>query len=189
MRRLGSALIVWSLMIPIASARQSAEPVTTGAAAEKKTAPPTAVLMGHVFLKDGITPVRRVRLVLNDETGAQFQVTTANSGKYKIRLPIGSFTLQIIRGADRFTSPSVYRVSAGVRNQVDLLIIPDFEQPAASDTATHPEKQGPDPAHEGLIDTGTIVDVVHEHAGGRWRRWAETLGFIGSMILVSLAAG
>ena len=152
-------------------------------------------IAGRVLLKDGVTPVAGADLLLTESGGqTQFQGSSSRSGRYKVRLPVGSYNLRIVQGADYFTSPAVYRVSAGVRNQIDFLVIPDFEKPAgadvkASDAATHAEKRGPDPAPAGLTEVGTIVDMVHEQSSSRWHRWAETLGFIGSLLLVSLAAG
>ena len=149
-----------------------------------------AVLSGRVLLKDGITPFAGAALTLTEAAdGAQFQEKAARSGRYKIHLPVGNYTLRLARGTDIYTSSSVYRVSAGVRNQIDFLVVPDFENPPESREPAHSARRGPDIAPAGPAEAGTIVDVVHEHATSRWRRWAETLGFIGSLLFVALAAG
>ena len=177
MRHLGTTLIVCSLLTSSAVARPDEQVAM-------------AVLSGRVLLKDGITPLAGAGLVLTEAAGdARFQEKAGRGGHYKIRLPVGTYTLRITRGTDLYTSPSVYRVSAGVRNQIDFLVIPDFETPPGSEEPNNSARRGPDPARAGPAEVGTIVDVVHEHAAGRWRRWAETLGFIGSLLFVALAAG
>ena len=186
MRHFAGVLIVWSLLTSTAVARPD-EPVS---AVAETVLPQMAVLSGRVLLKDGVTPVQGAGLVLTGVAeDAQFQEKSGRGGRYKIHLPVGNYRLQIVRGMDVYTSPSVYRVSAGVRNQIDFMIIPDFEKSPGSDQPDKSAKRGPDPAPAGPVEVGTIVDAVHEHAAGRWRRWAETLGFIGSVLFVALAAG
>ena len=186
MRHLGGTLIVCCLLTSSAVARPD-EPVLPVA----ETSPTQmAVLTGRVLLKDGVTPVSGAGLVLTEAAGdARFQEKAGRGGRYKIRLPVGNYTLRIARGMDLYTSPSVYRVSAGLRNEIDFLVIPDFEEPTDSRDPNNPARRGPDPARAGPLEVGTIADVVHEHSAGRWRRWAETLGFIGSLLFVALAAG
>lgn len=184
MRRFGILLMLLSVT-GSAMARRD-EPATPAA---EPPAERMAVLAGRVLMKDGVTPVRQAELVLTDANGeARFRDRTARGGRYKVRLPVGTYRLQIVRGSDVYTSPSVFRISDGVRNQIDFLIVRDFENAASPNDPTRSIKRGPDPP-TGLMEVGTVVDVVHEKSASRWRRWAETLGFIGSLLLVSLAAG
>lgn len=186
MRHFAGVLIAWCLLTSTAVAR----PDEPGSPVAETSPPQMAVLSGRVLLKDGVTPLPGAGLVLAGAAGgAQFQEKSTRGGRYKIRLPVGNYSLRIIRGTDIYTSPSVYRVSAGVRNEIDFLVIPDFEKPRGSEDPNSSARRGPDPARAGPAEVGTIVDVVHEHAAGRWRRWSETLGFIGSLIFVALAAG
>jgi len=148
--------------------------------------PPVTVLTGHVMQKDGITPVTGAEVVLTgllDDT--PLKTRSGRSGRYRLRLPAGQYRLQIHRQMEIYKAPSLFRVPAGEPSEIDLLLLPDFEKPTG---ASSPLAAGPDPTPESPQVVGSVVDMVRAHAARRWNRWAEVLGFLGSLLAVAAAA-
>ncbi|HEY3175379.1 MAG TPA: carboxypeptidase-like regulatory domain-containing protein [Candidatus Polarisedimenticolia bacterium] len=150
---------------------------------------PTAVIAGRVLLKDGVTPVADAEILLSgQDEGEEHVVRTGRRGRYRMHLPAGEYLLKITRGTDLYRAPSSYRVSAGIRNRVDFLLLPDFEPRKESTDDRTSFRRGPDPRPGSPVEVGTVVDIVHAAGGGRLRRWAEILGFAGSLIAVAIAS-
>ncbi|MFQ5845106.1 MAG: carboxypeptidase-like regulatory domain-containing protein [Planctomycetota bacterium] len=165
------------------------------AASELEAVPaPRALLAGRVLLKDGVTPVRGADLVLTGEgDGSAHRTRSGRSGRYRVRLPAGRYTLRIQRRLEIFTSPSLYQLPAGGRLEVDFLLLPDFEpeQGGPEDgTAAEPPagSRGPAPRLESARVVGSVVDMIRSSGKKRTGRWGEALGFIGSILAVALAA-
>jgi hypothetical protein len=127
-------------------------------------------------------------LLSGPEEGDQHVGRTNRRGRFKLRLPAGEYLLRIARGKDLYRAPSSYRVSAGVRNEIDFLLLPDFESRRDGGPEPFSLRRGPDPHATVPVEVGTVVDVVHAANGGWLRRWAGVLGFVGSLIAVTIAA-
>lgn len=151
--------------------------------------PPTSVMTGRVLMKDGVTPVSRAEVVLTAELdGRTFTARSGRRGDYKVTLPIGQYRLRIGRRMELFESTSTYQVSAGARLNIDLLLLPNFEKPAAQGSLSAGASRGPDAQPEAPVVVGTVVDLVRRSDGRLSRRWVEALAFIGSVLAVAVAA-
>lgn len=165
-----------------------------GAQAEEWVAVPAprVVMTGTVLMKDGVTPVRSELLLTGLHDGETYRAGAGRKGRYKVKVPIGQYRLQIRKGMELYTSPSVYRLPAGQALGMDFLILPDFEKDNGEAAAAPFSSKGlPAPRVEQPRPMGTVVDLAPE-AGRRrakrsWR-WAETLGFLGTVLAVGLAA-
>jgi hypothetical protein len=181
------AVALAALLAGLASASMAA--LQAGAEPTAPVEPPAAALTGRVLLKDGVTPVAGAELLLSGpDEGEQHVARTNRRGRFKLRLPVGEYLLRIARGTDLYRAPSSYRVSPGVRNEIDFLLLPDFESEKDVGPEPFSPRRRPDPHSTAPVEVGTVVDVVHAANGGWARRWAGFLGFVGSLIAVALAA-
>ncbi len=151
--------------------------------------PPTGVLSGRVFLKDGITGVPGADLSFSSPVyGTVEKVRTARDGRFKLRLPVGEYTLKIARRLDVYESVSVFTIPGHGRIGVDFLLLPDMERAPPVASARAAGDIGPDPRRTEPVVIGTVVDMMRPPDRAWSRRWAEALGFFGSVLAVALAA-
>lgn len=149
---------------------------------------PTGTLEGRVLEKDGITPLPGVELSLRSvSSGMQYGSSAARGGRFKMRVPIGVYSLRIRRGNEIYESPSVYSISAGSRLDIDFLLLRYFEP--ADPPADGVVPRNPDAGTEASAVVGSVVDMlVPEKKLHRGHHWGEWLGLIGSILAVALAS-
>ena len=175
--------------------------------------PPVTVMVGRVMMKDGVTPVAGAEVRMTGAVDGEPRVAQSNrAGRFKLRLPAGGYRMQITRRMEIYKAAAVFRVPSGGRLDIDLLLLPDFEKspgtpagvPTGAPAAAHAPAQssarapeqteapkvssGPDPQPTSPSVVGSIVDMIHPHSNRRWSRWAEVLGFIGSLLAVAIVA-
>ena len=189
MKQIGVVPIVVLMMITNALGAGSPPAQTTASPDVVAVVPPTAVLIGRVMLKDGVTPVARAEILMTGAVDDEPRLARSNrSGRFKIHLPAGHYSLQITRRMEIYQAHDVYRVPGGGRLDIDFLLLPDFEKgPGAADVRP-PVGRGPDPVPTSPAVVGSVVDMVRSHTTRRLGRWAEALGFLGSLLAVGLAA-
>lgn len=156
--------------------------------------PPTTVIKGRVLMKDGVTPVRGARVVMTGRVdGEARSARTDGRGRFKVRMPAGEYRLEISERMEVYRGSDVYRVPALGRMEIDFLLLPDYEPAPPSRRAEPadgrlPTRRGPDPRAETPVVVGTVVDILHAPGERvRSRRWAELLGFLGSILAVAIA--
>src|SRR5262245_45459103 len=152
--------------------------------------PPETVVAGRVVMKDGVTPISGAELQMTGDVDDTLHASRSDrSGRFKIRLPAGRYQLRIVRQREIYKAPSVYRVPAGGRVDIDFLLLRDFEPAGPADPPGDPPPsigRGPDPLAQPAI-VGSVVDMVHSSTRHPISRWAEALGFLGSLLVVGLA--
>ncbi len=150
--------------------------------------PPRSLLAGRVYLKDGVTTVRRAELTLTSSLdGAVWKARAGRRGRFEVSLPIGQYSLRISRGLEVFESPAVYHVAGGHRMQIDFLLVPDFEK-SDDQRPLIAVRAGPDPRPAAPVVVGSVVDMVHSSAPRRQGRWLEALGVLGRVLAIAIAA-
>ncbi len=174
--------------------------------------PPEGRLEGVVLAKDGVTRLPDTDLILDHRHfGTQHRVTADGDGRFEIALPIGQYDLTIRERHEVYESPSTYTVPLRDALAVDFILLRHFETgregkaaaavpgrdraaggvasgPRAA--ASDPERWLPDPARPPVV-VGSVVDLVPapgEHARAERRSWRETLGFLGSVLLIAILA-
>ncbi len=151
--------------------------------------PPSVILKGRVLRKDGVIPVERAQLVLTNRLdGSVHTIVSGRRGRYKISLPVGQYSLAISeKRMERYESPSVYRVLGAKRIAIDFLLLRDYDKTEKSGDL-HAGARLPEPLPEEMTVVGTVVDMIHVPEQRGRMGWRETLGFIGSVLAVALAA-
>jgi len=151
--------------------------------------PPTGMMTGRVLMKDGLTGVMGAVVSFTSPVyGTVERVTTGRDGKFRARLPVGPYTLSIARRLDVYESATEYRVPGGERVEIDFLLLRDVERVPEPPAARSGRDVGPDPRRTEPQVVGTVIDMVRPADRALGRRWAEALGFLGSVLAVALAA-
>jgi len=151
--------------------------------------PPTGLMAGRVYLKDGITGVPGADLSFSSPVyGSVVKIRTGRDGRFKVRLAVGAYTLTIARRLDIYESSSTYIVPSRGRVRVDFLLLPDVERAPPPPPARASGDIGPDPRRTEPAVVGTVIDMMTSPDRAWSRRWKEALGFLGSVLAVGLAA-
>lgn len=85
-------------------------------------------IAGMVRASDGATPLSaRTVTAINSATGARFDVSTATNGGYTLKVPTGTYRLELeLRGGERInTQPEPTEVNAGdLDSDRDFVVAP-----------------------------------------------------------------
>lgn len=153
---------------------------------------PKITLAGRVLEKDGVTPVPGAEVSLTSRLdGEEHRQRAGRNGRFRARVPAGEYDLKIQKRLDIFTATSTYMLRGGERIRIDFLLLPDFEAPSRAGSpppGPAQRRRGPDERRTAAAVVGTVVDITREQDRPRAGRWFETLGFIGSVLAVALAA-
>jgi hypothetical protein len=180
-------LLALGLLPPLPAAQDAPAPPTEVVSGLEAVPAPTTRLTGRVLQKDGLTPVRDAELRLtNLLDGTLHTARSRKDGRYRVELPLGTYGLSIERRMEVFTSPSHYVIPWGTPVAMDFLLLPDFEEEAPPGAPTMRNLPVPVPDKERVV--GSIVDMAPSARARRSWRWAETLGFLGTALVIAVAA-